>query len=110
MTKDTSAPAFPLRPYPILAVALLLAGCDGPSPEIRAQWDQKRTTMRVDDEDSIVVVRVARMRDDLAYNGNRGIYRITDRRTGDTFIGISGIGIAETGSHLSGKVTRGDER
>ncbi|HCJ5492477.1 TPA: hypothetical protein NUW79_003117 [Escherichia coli] len=38
-------------------------------------------------------------KDSLAYDGERGIYTITDNKTGKEFVGVSGVGIAELGSH-----------
>jgi hypothetical protein len=57
----------------------------------------------------IEVKRVGVFDDELAYGGKRGVYRITDKQTGKEFIGISGVGISELGSHTqttsSGKTT-----
>lgn len=91
------------------ASILLLAGCNL-APEERAQWNQQSTFAPVVDDPSISVVRVGVVRDSLAYGGERGVYRIRDNKTGAEFIGVSGVGIAETASHLAGKVPVGDER
>lgn len=48
--------------------------------------------------------------DDLAYDNRRGIYVVTDTETGQQYIGVSGIGVTELGSHLSGKTRASDER
>ena len=45
------------------------------------------------------VTRVGIFADDLAYRYRRGIYEIVDLSTGKKYIGVSGIGISETGSH-----------
>jgi hypothetical protein len=58
----------------------------------------------------IKIVRTAVFRDDLAYNSVRGVYIITDTQTGKEYIGISGVGISETGSHRAGKSSVSDER
>lgn len=58
----------------------------------------------------ITVERIGVLGDALAYNGRRGIYIITDMKTGKEFIGISGIGVSETGGHRSGKSSVSDER
>lgn len=56
------------------------------------------------------VVQVGIFRDELAYGSRRGIYVITDRKTGKEFFGVSGVGISETGSHSNGKTSTSDER
>jgi hypothetical protein len=56
------------------------------------------------------VSRVGVFEDGLAYNGERGIYVITDSKTGEEYVGISGVGVASTGSHTSGKTIVEDER
>lgn len=38
-------------------------------------------------------------RDTLAYGDRRGIYVIKDRESGREYVGVSGIGISELGSH-----------
>jgi len=48
--------------------------------------------------------------DHLAYGDERGIYLIRDKKTGQEYLGVSGIGISELGSHRSGKATHTDER
>lgn len=56
------------------------------------------------------VERIGVFADGLAYDGKRGIYVITDTTTGQEFVGISGIGISELGSHQAGKARVSDER
>lgn len=58
----------------------------------------------------ITVERISIFADKLAYGNERGIYIIRDAATGKEYIGVSGIGISETGSHQSGKVRQSDER
>jgi hypothetical protein len=58
----------------------------------------------------VSVTRVAIFEDDIAYNGLRGAYLIKDLVTGKEFIGISGVGISEIGSHSTGKTIISDER
>lgn len=47
----------------------------------------------------IEVTRIGVIEDDIAYGSNRGIYVIKDTKTGQEFIGVSGIGITETSAH-----------
>ena len=60
------------------------------------------------------VDRVAVIYDDLAYTSARGIYLIRDNDTGKEYMGLSGVGVSELGSHskMVGKVitTEPDER
>jgi hypothetical protein len=56
------------------------------------------------------VTRVGKFADDLAYGDQRGIYVLVDTKTGQEYVGISGIGISELGSHRSGKTTKTDDR
>lgn len=58
----------------------------------------------------VVVERVDVVADSLAYGEKRGVYVIIDTQTGREFIGVSGVGIAETGQHQSGKTQARDER
>ena len=66
------------------------------------------------DADRIKVTKMSEFRDNLAYDNWRGVYLIQDQQTGKEYIGISGIGISEVGSHtqLVGKVQQSvrDER
>lgn len=96
----------------LLAFVLILAGCDGPEPDMAMQQRSaaKPVTAPSAEQQRFTVARVGVFRDDLAYGYNRGIYVIVDTKTGQEFVGVSGIGISELGSHSSGKTTAGDER
>lgn len=82
-----------------IAATVLLVGCEPPP---RQQMDIIDNTYS-----HVSVQRLAVFEDDLAYNNRRGIYIITDHKTKKSYLGISGIGISEVGSHLvsNGKVT-----
>ncbi|RKP44747.1 hypothetical protein [Pararobbsia silviterrae] len=56
------------------------------------------------------VARVGVFADGLAYGERRGIYVLEDSQTGKEYVGISGVGIAELGSHQVGKTQTEDER
>ncbi|HEJ8309849.1 TPA: hypothetical protein SMJ25_002150 [Klebsiella michiganensis] len=96
----------------IVIFSLLLSACDsGPEPA--------KSTMAVSsqlsaDADRIKVTKMSEFRDTLAYDNWRGVYLIQDKQTGKEYIGISGIGISEVGSHnqMVGKVSQAvrDER
>jgi len=109
--KNTMLMRGALSGAPLLTLLLALAGC-APDPDMemkterhtKAQYAPARQSQRV------TVERIGVFRDDVAYNATRAIYLITDSATGREFIGVSGVGIAETGSHSSGKTTLSDER
>lgn len=89
---------------------LALAGC-GQAPTM-PMYEQERAAKpaEVQDNPRIKVTRIGVFTDTLAYDNSRGVYLIEDKVTGQEFIGISGVGISETGSHQSGKVRVTDER
>lgn len=83
-----------------LAACLMLAGCS-PEPDTRLNLVAPERGGR------FTVERVGVIADDLAYNNRRGIYIITDTKTGRELVGVSGVGISEVGSHARqhGKTT-----
>lgn len=90
-------------------MALALVGCDMEST--RTQDGQDIKMIVTGETDRVSVVKLTEFKDGLAYDDYRGIYIITDKKTGKEYIGVSGIGITETGSHGCGKgCTRRDER
>lgn len=93
----------------ILTSLLMLSACVEESEAERVEREQKRG-VQIEPQSSVTVKRITKFYDDIAYNGTRAIYLITDEKTGKEFIGISGIGITEVGSHSSGKSTVRDER
>lgn len=64
-----------------------------------AKVEMKRTIAGNIDSGRFTVTLGAKFKDGLAYDGERGIYMITDHKTGKEFVGVSGVGIAELGSH-----------
>jgi hypothetical protein len=76
-----------------LLVFLLAAGCT-PSADMDLKTE---STGRVE------VTRIGVFKDSTAYNSTRAIYLIVDTETGKEFIGVSGVGISETGSHVVSK-------
>jgi hypothetical protein len=75
-----------------------------------AQLDVIQLRTPTENDKRFTIVRVARFGDSMAYNQERGIYILTDAKTGQEYVGISGIGVSELGSHKSGKSTVTDER
>lgn len=93
----------------MLPMALLIAliGCM-PSADTPMQKQLPVESQRIQ------ITRIGVIEDDLAYHERRGIYIIKDTQTGAEYIGVSGVGISELGSHTEkrGKnnVTITDER
>lgn len=98
-----------MRVITIFAIASLVAGC---KLELSQQLEQRRASSEISVASSsrFTVERLQVLDDDLAYNGQRGLYLITDTHTGQEFVGLSGVGISELGMHLSGKSSIQDER
>lgn len=88
---------------PAVVVAGMLAGC-GPDPDTPMEKVVPVEGAR------FKVERVGVFQDELAYNGRRGIYIIRDTDTGEEYIGISGVGVSELGSHHAGRTQISDER
>jgi secreted trypsin-like serine protease len=92
----------------VIVAVVVLAGC-GPDPDMVMQTQSANQT-NVQTSGRVTVTRIGVFRDDAAYNSTRGIYIITDTNTGQEYIGVSGIGISEMGSHSAGKARVTDER
>lgn len=94
----------------ILLAGLALTGCQ---PEATMQMYERTATPAngvAFADNRFKVELVGTFKDRLAYDGLRGIYIITDTKTGQELVGLSGIGISELGSHSSGKTRHSDER
>lgn len=97
----------------ILAITtLLLVGCTPADPTMHMQNEQEQYARAagVKQDHRVSVTRIDVFKDSIAYQEIRGVYLIKDRVTGKEFVGISGIGITEVGSHKQGKTTVSDER
>ena len=94
----------------VVAGVVMLTGCED---ETRTP-EYARIRMQVEtgaDHDRVSVRKLTEFYDSLAYGDKRGVYIITDKQTGKEYIGVSGVGITETGSHSCGKgCTSQDER
>lgn len=90
-----------MRIFSVTGLVLCVSACTQPTDPMPAA---ATSTGRV------TVERIGVVEDSLAYGARRGIYVIRDRQTGDEFIGVSGVGIAEPGHHRSGKSNITDER
>lgn len=82
-----------------LAAATLCAAC-GPKPTMPlAVPEQLEAVGPSGQPGRVTVERIGVFKDDLAYGDRRGVYIIRDTQTGREYIGVSGIGISELGSH-----------
>lgn len=89
-------------------LATALTGCDiKPEPQT-IELAPPQYMEQIDARFSVIRLQV--FKDDLAYNNKRAVYLITDKKTQTEYVGVSGIGISELGSHSSGKSTKRDER
>lgn len=97
----------------IIAILFVLAvvGCNAPPIDTQMGITAPATELEPATVNSrIVVTRIGVIADKLAYSGRRGLYIITDTKTGKEYVGVSGIGISEFGSHWVGKTRAEDER
>jgi hypothetical protein len=90
--------------------AALLSGCGVRTPDEPIVQELTAQEQKPVQQKRITVTRIDVFRDTLAYSNERGVYIITDTKTGQEFIGVSGIGVSELGAHSSGKTTTRDER
>ncbi len=90
----------------LLLATLALSACS-PDPTMSMGT---QGTVQLQDQNRVQVTRIGVFKDDLAYNDRRGVYVIVDTKTGKEYIGISGVGIQEVGSHSVGKSRVSDER
>lgn len=96
--------------YAVIIAAMLLSAC-GPSVDMPMYEQTDRPSgMGINNDGRFKVERVGVFKDNLAYNDKRGIYVITDTKTGREYLGVSGIGVSDLASHPSGKVNISDER
>lgn len=93
--------------YPVVAM-VAIAACVKPTYNSVPMVDYSPVEQPLDQR--VTITRLGVFKDELAYDNKRGIYLIVDTKTDIEYIGISGIGISEVGSHRSGKSTFEDER
>ena len=90
----------------MLAAVAMLLGCN-PESDVKVNVPL-HNVYRPDDR--FIVTRELTIEDDIAYGGQRAVYTFVDKKTGKEYIGLSGVGIVETGSHTTGKSSVQDER
>lgn len=90
-----------------LCFALLLASCS-PDPDTPMGVNSPAAAQNTA-YGRIQIVRVGVIHDEQI-PARFGLYIITDTQTGKEYIGVSGVGISETGAHNTGKTRSSDER
>lgn len=95
-----------------LFISAGLSGCEGKKdkyPSVSGQVYKEEPKI-ISNTSEFDLVKKQSFFDDDAYSQVRSVYILKDKQTGKEYIGISGIGISERGSHTSGKSTIQDER
>lgn len=93
-----------------ILMAVVLIGCS-PTPEKKQLSTPSPSVWIQNPEQRFKVERVQVVYDEIAYEQRRGVYIIQDTKTGREYIGMSGVGISEIGSHSTdGENTARDER
>lgn len=70
-------------------------------PNTQPEVVEMKTPPKAETQGRFQVERVGTFSDSMSYNGKRGIYVVKDAQTGREYVGVSGVGIAEVGSHTS---------
>jgi hypothetical protein len=83
----------------VIFLCLAATGCS-PQPTMKMETAEAPD---IEQSQRVEVLRIGVIADDLAYRDRRGVYVIRDNVTGKEFIGVSGVGITETGRHSCGK-------
>lgn len=94
----------------MLPAMLALSGCSRQEDKVQYDRAVNVTQSQEPGPERFIVKRVQVVVDSLAYDGQRGVYILLDTQTNKEYVGVSGVGISELGSHQSGKTTYRDER
>lgn len=95
-----------------LTLAFIFLGCESASskyPSVSGQVYKEEPKI-ISNTSEFDLVKKQSFFDDDAYSQVRSVYVLKDKTTGKEYIGVSGIGISERGSHTSGKSAIQDER
>ena len=93
----------------IITTAFSGCGEENRYPGVDGRYPVKNETIS-DNSSDFVLIKKQTFYDESAYGNVRNVYVLKDRVNGKEYIGVSGIGISERGSHLSGKISIPDER
>lgn len=85
--------------YLSIGMLLVMAGCNETKPDTPLRTSSP--VMKAESGARFEVERVGVFADDLSYGGRRGIYILKDTQTGKEYVGVSGVGISELGSHTT---------
>lgn len=96
----------------VAAICFALFGCNDPDVQMQTTQNtqEQNNPIAPSAAGRIRIERIGIFEDSIAYGSRRGIYLIHDDKTDSEYIGISGIGISEVGSHMDGKISAHDER
>ena len=96
----------------LASLALTISGCDDKSTRYQSVTEQiqQKQPKYESNTSEFELIKKQTFYDPDAYNRTRSVYVLKDKATGKEYIGVSGIGISERGSHTSGKSTIEDER
>ena len=90
-------------------ITMIIVGCENQNlPSVGEGYNQPVTIQRAPLH--FRLENVQSFNDNDAYSNIRSVYILKDLETGKEYIGVSGIGISERGSHSSGKTQVSDER
>lgn len=97
----------------MLAAALATFGCgENSHPDYVQRYKMPTPTVAPNIPSAqarFKVIREQVVSDDIAAQGQRGVYVITDLQTGREYIGVSGVGVAETERIKRGKSSRDED-
>lgn len=104
----------------IISISILFSGCESDEPKEALPSVGERVFVPIEKEVTITksihqkqrfeLKKIQTFKDPDAYGKVRNIYTLVDNDTGKEYIGISGIGIVEQGTHVSSKNNVPDER
>lgn len=95
----------------VLVFGLIFSGCNEENryPGVDGRYPVKNETVS-DNSSDFVLIKKQTFYDESAYGSVRNVYVLKDRVNMKEYIGVSGIGISERGSHQVGKAYVSDER
>ena len=93
----------------IITTAFSGCGEENRYPGVDGRYPVKNETIS-DNSSDFVLIKKQTFYDESAYGNVRNVYVLKDRVNGKEYVGVSGIGISERGSHTAGKSTIQDER
>lgn len=96
-----------MKKYFALVLLGLVACAPDPTMPLKVATPPPHDPPINDERQRVSIELIGVFSDTLAYASKRGVYLIKDKETGKEYLGVSGIGISELGSHSKGAA---DER